>query len=111
MDWSNPEYSENNPHDGKYEIESKDDEVEFVTTWGPVHDGDRVPFPSSNFPDVPANMFFRTGYPHNMLFVIPEWNMVIVRLCEGYDGRPDIDRPVLWNRVLQIIGEGVEDVP
>lgn len=59
-----------------------------------------------NLPDAPLGTFYRTGYNHNMLFVIPEWNMVITRL--GQDGNPD-NRTEIWNEVLRQIGEALLD--
>jgi len=53
-------------------------------------------------PDAPKGTFFRTGYPHNIIFVIPEWNMVIVRL--GIDKSPE-SRFKMWNNVFKMIGE------
>jgi CubicO group peptidase (beta-lactamase class C family) len=58
-----------------------------------------------DLPDAPEGMFYSIGYPHNMLFVIPEWNMVIVRLGDEPDGRPSMDRMTLWNNVIKKIGD------
>ena len=59
-----------------------------------------------NLPDAPLGTFYRSGFNHNMIFVIPEWNMVIVRL--GVDGSP-VGRIGVWNTVLKKIGEGITD--
>jgi len=60
-----------------------------------------------NLPDAPVSLYYRTGYNHNMLFVIPEWNMVIVRL--GIDGNPK-NRLGIWNRVIGMIGASLLDI-
>ena len=57
-------------------------------------------------PDAPANTFYANGFNHNMCFVIPEWNMVIVRM--GMDGNPE-DKAAVWNRVLGQIGDALMD--
>ncbi len=56
-------------------------------------------------PDAPPKTYFRTGYPHNMLIVIPEWNMVIVRL--GAD--TIFNRTNMWNNTIKMIGEAMMD--
>ncbi len=61
---------------------------------------------SRSLPDTPAGTFYRTGYNHNMLFVIPDWNMVIVRL--GLDGSPEHGEKV-WNLFLKKVGESLVD--
>jgi len=57
-----------------------------------------------HLPDAPLGTFYRTGARHNMMFVIPEWRMVIVRL--GIDGDPP-DRTGLWDTTLKKIGESI----
>ena len=68
---------------------------------------------SRNLPDAPLGTYYRTGFAHNMLFVIPEWDMVIVRL--GTDENPkDITgtpRIVVWNEVLRRVGLAVGSPP
>ena len=59
-----------------------------------------------DLPDAPLGTFYRTGYNHNMLVIIPEWHMVIVRL--GVDGTPD-NRMEIWNEVLRQIGAAMLD--
>jgi hypothetical protein len=34
-------------------------------------------------PDAPPGVFYASGLHHNVLVVVPEWEMVIVRLGEG----------------------------
>lgn len=61
-------------------------------------------------PDVPLRTFWRSGYPRQRLFIIPEWNMVIVRT--GTDNNKE-DRPInaslCWNTTLKKIGESIID--
>jgi CubicO group peptidase (beta-lactamase class C family) len=54
------------------------------------------------FPAAPAGMFWASGHNNNKCFVVPEWNMVIVRL--GLDGKaPD----KVWNDFLLQLAEAV----
>lgn len=39
--------------------------------------------------------YYACGLNHNVCFVIPEWNMVIVRM--GVDGNPPEGKHVIWN--------------
>jgi CubicO group peptidase (beta-lactamase class C family) len=60
------------------------------------------------YPGAPPGTFWGSGHHNNKCFVIPEWNMVIVRL--GLDGRaPD----KVWNDFLTRIGEALatDDTP
>lgn len=45
-------------------------------------------------PDAPNNMYWAAGFNNNMCFVIPDWNMVVVRL--GTKGRPT-NLYEIWN--------------
>jgi hypothetical protein len=57
-----------------------------------------------NLPDAPLGTYYRTGFMHNMLFVIPQWQMVIVRL--GTDDNPD-DRIGVWNNFLGMVDDAI----
>ena len=59
------------------------------------------------FPDAPNSTFFTVGTGHNMLFVIPEWQMVIVRL--GCDRPcPTVEERLgIWRTVLGRVGEAL----
>lgn len=59
----------------------------------------------SAMPDAPPKTYYASGLNHNVCFVIPEWNMVIVRM--GVDGNPPDGKHVLWNDFLKILGKGV----
>jgi len=61
-------------------------------------------------PDAPLGTFYRSGWPQQRLFIIPEWNMVIVRI--GID-KHKTDRPedsrACWNAVLKMVGEAITE--
>ena len=54
------------------------------------------------FPDAPAGVYCGAGHNNNRCFIIPEWNMVIVRL--GLDGSAG-DR--VWNAFLAEVGRAI----
>lgn len=52
-------------------------------------------------PDAPEGTFYRTGAGRNILFVIPKWSMVIVRLGKDSSSQDWIGT---WNEVFKRIG-------
>jgi len=60
------------------------------------------------WPDAPAGAYYANGYNNNVCIVIPEWNMVIVRM--GTSGYPRRHIEV-WNTFLKKVGEAVVDKP
>ena len=61
---------------------------------------------SRNMPDSPLGTFYRSGYNDNYVLIIPEWDMVIVRL--GLDETVTSGNTApLWNDVLKLIGEAI----
>jgi CubicO group peptidase (beta-lactamase class C family) len=70
----------------------------------------------NRMPDAPPLTFYASGLHHNLLFVIPEWNMVIVRM--GTDGNPAMGKPQAWNgffaklskSMKQFVGNSVDDM-
>jgi CubicO group peptidase (beta-lactamase class C family) len=58
-------------------------------------------------PDAPGGTYYRGGSRDNFLVVVPEWNMVIVRLGEAEDKIPLSEEADVWNTVLKTIGEGL----
>ena len=70
---------------------------------GVMPDGQR------RWPAAPASTFARSGYNNNDLFVIPAWNMVIVRL--GQDEQEDKFTLTEQNVFLQCIGAALLDPP
>ena len=57
-------------------------------------------------PGAPVGTFWASGHNNNKCFVIPEWDMVIVRL--GLDGSAG-DR--VWSDFLAKVGAAVTDLP
>jgi len=60
------------------------------------------------FPDAPLGTYYRGGWPKQRMFIIPEWNMVIVRI--GRDGNSTalpVDVRACWNTTLKMVGEAV----
>ena len=49
----------------------------------------------NRMPDAPPRTYYASGLNHNLLFVIPEWDMVVVRM--GVDGNPPMGKPQAWN--------------
>jgi CubicO group peptidase (beta-lactamase class C family) len=59
------------------------------------------------WPDAPLGTYARSGYNNNDLFVIPAWNMVIVRL--GLDQREDEITTAEYNVFLRKVGAAILD--
>ena len=55
-------------------------------------------------PDAPEGCYFASGHNNNKCIIIPDWNMVIVRM--GEDGHPE-DRDLVYGKFLQMIGNAV----
>ena len=68
--------------------------------WVNSHDG------LSKMPDTALNAAYMSGFNHNVCFIIPEWNMVVVRM--GTDGNPPEGKHVVWNEFFKILGKGIE---
>ena len=60
----------------------------------------------SKMPDAPLGAAYLSGLNHNVCMIVPEWNMVIVRM--GDDKNPPEGKHVVWNEFLKILGKGVE---
>ncbi len=60
----------------------------------------------SAMPDSPAGLFYASGFNNNMCFVIPEWNMVVVRM--GMDGNPDEPKYIAYNKFFKDLGQAVK---
>ncbi|MBN1673680.1 MAG: serine hydrolase [Kiritimatiellae bacterium] len=59
------------------------------------------------WPDVPADAYAASGYNNNDMFVIPEWNMVVVRL--GLDQKECPITDATYNTFLGKIGAALTD--
>jgi hypothetical protein len=55
-------------------------------------------------PGAPENCYFASGLNNNKCIVIPQWNMVIVRM--GEDGHPD-EPDKVYGTFLQMMGEAI----
>lgn len=50
---------------------------------------------SKDMPDTPMGTFYMSGYNNNLCFVIPEWDMVVIRM--GRDGNPEEGKRPVYN--------------
>jgi CubicO group peptidase (beta-lactamase class C family) len=53
-------------------------------------------------PDTPVDAYFASGFNNNMLFIIPSWNLVLVRT--GVDGNPP-DKIGVYNTFFKLLSE------
>ena len=67
----------------------------------------RRPDGTPPWPHAPVETYCRTGYNNNRLFVIPPWNMVIVRLGLDQQDRKMTDE--LYDRFLRLVGQAILD--
>ncbi len=51
----------------------------------------------------PPQTYYASGLNHNLLFVVPEWNMVVVRM--GVDGNPPMGKPQVWNHFFEKLSQ------
>ncbi len=93
-----------------------------VSTDLPIYEGDRShvkgsgsygfnwwvnsPDGLSNMPDAPMGAAYLSGLNHNICFIIPEWNMVIIRM--GDDKNPPEGKHVIWNEFIRLIGLSIK---
>ncbi len=59
----------------------------------------------SRMPDVPLGVAYMSGLNHNVCAIIPEWNMIVIRM--GDDKNPPEGKHVIWNEFLQRLGESI----
>ncbi|MEM9920814.1 MAG: hypothetical protein AAF990_22130, partial [Bacteroidota bacterium] len=57
-------------------------------------------------PDTPAQTFYMSGFDNNMCFVVPEWNMVVIRM--GMDGNPKQAKHLVYNKFFKTLKKGVK---
>jgi hypothetical protein len=62
----------------------------------------QLPDGKRKWPGAPAGTFAAAGHNNNRLFVIPEWNMVVVRL--GLDQADVKMGDDVWGRFLELVG-------
>lgn len=58
-------------------------------------------------PGAPEGCYFASGLNNNKCIVIPQWNMVVVRM--GEDGHPD-DKDMVYGTFLNMLGEAIIDL-
>jgi CubicO group peptidase (beta-lactamase class C family) len=56
-------------------------------------------------PSLPRGSYYASGHNHNMLFVIPAWDMVFVRM--GLDGNPSAEKREVYNAFFETIGRAL----
>jgi len=59
---------------------------------------------SMKFPGAPEGCYFASGHNNNKCIVIPQWNMVIIRM--GEDGHPN-DKDLVYGTFLRMMGEAI----
>jgi CubicO group peptidase (beta-lactamase class C family) len=57
-------------------------------------------------PGAPEGCYFASGHNNNKCIVIPDWNMVIVRM--GEDGHPE-NKDLVYGKFLQMIGNAITE--
>lgn len=67
----------------------------------------RLPDGTRKWPGAPDSTFAASGFNNNDLFVIPDWNMVIVRL--GLDERDHKITDPEYGQFLQLVGDAITD--
>ena len=60
---------------------------------------------NSGMPDSPASLYYASGFNNNMCFIIPEWNMVVVRM--GLDSNPSEPKYIAYNRFFKALGKAI----
>ena len=60
----------------------------------------------SRMPDAPLGVSYMSGLNHNVCFIVPEWDMVIIRM--GDDKNPPEGKHVVWNKFLGILSAGIQ---
>jgi CubicO group peptidase (beta-lactamase class C family) len=61
------------------------------------------------WPGAPAGTYAASGYNNNDMFVIPEWNMVIVRL--GLDEAQRTITDEVYSSFIEQVGRAITDLP
>ncbi|MEM6365814.1 MAG: hypothetical protein AAF745_15410 [Planctomycetota bacterium] len=56
-------------------------------------------------PDAPRRTFYNSGLNHNIGVVVPEWNLVLVRI--GVDGNPELGKHNVINGFLSRLGKNL----
>ena len=59
----------------------------------------------SRMPDAPLGVYYMSGLNHNVCAIIPEWNMIVVRM--GDDRNPLEQKHMVWNEFLRRLGNAL----
>lgn len=62
---------------------------------------------AGDMPDTPHGTFYMSGLHHNMCWVIPEWDMVVVR--RGEDGNPPEGKRFVYNAFFRALGHAINE--
>ena len=62
------------------------------------------PSGTRKMPDAPIGMYWAAGFNNNMCFIVPDWDMVVVRM--GTNGIP-IDSDKTWNEFFRRLGHAI----
>ena len=65
-----------------------------------------MPDGKRRWPSAPPGTFAASGHNNNKIIIVPEWNMVIVRL--GLDGKAE---EAVWDGFLGRVAEAILDAP
>jgi CubicO group peptidase (beta-lactamase class C family) len=55
--------------------------------------------------DTPVHAYYTSGLNHNVCLVVPEWDMVIVRM--GVDGNPEAGKHKVYSELLRRLAPGI----
>ena len=64
---------------------------------------------AEDMPDTPAGTYYMSGLHNNMCFVIPAWDMVIVR--RGEDGNPPEGKRFVYNAFFRELAKAIRSEP
>ncbi|MBK1877658.1 serine hydrolase [Pelagicoccus mobilis] len=60
-----------------------------------------------DMPDTPEGTYYMSGLHNNMCFVVPEWDMVVVRM--GEDGNPEEGKRFVYNAFFRELSKAIID--
>lgn len=60
---------------------------------------------SGDMPDTPDGAAFMNGFNYNVCFVVPAWDMMIVRM--GTDGNPELGKRFVNNEYFKLLSKAI----
>ncbi|MCM5663402.1 serine hydrolase domain-containing protein [Galbibacter mesophilus] len=66
----------------------------------------KMPSGTYHMPDAPKSLYYASGFNNNMCFIIPEWNMVIIR--RGEDGNPEKGKKEVYNEFFKRLSKAIQ---